>query len=71
MAQAQRLALAQAELSSVSFRSIDFDSVPNPEHDCFTIVRVNSKNYFETSWSLPFSLGSAMSHKVFSRLDLE
>lgn len=71
VAQAQRLALAQAELSSVSFRSIDFDSAPNPDHDCFAIVRVNSKNYFETSWSLPFSLGSAMSHKVFSRLDLE
>ena len=69
--QAQRLALAQAELSSVSFRTIDFDSVPNPQHDCFGIIEVNGQNYFETSWSLPLTVGGAMSHKVFSRLDLQ
>ena len=70
IAQAQRLASARAELSRTSFRTIEFAGAPNPVHDCYTTVSVYGQRMFETSWSLPLTVGSTMRHSVVSRLEL-
>jgi hypothetical protein len=70
IAQAQRIAGVRAELSRQSFRSIDFSGAPNPDHDCYGVVEVNGKRYFETGWTLPLVIGREMRHSVSSRLEL-
>jgi hypothetical protein len=70
VAQAQRLASVQAELSRQSFRTVAFAGAPNPAHDCYSTVEVNNVRYFETGWSLPLGTGSQMRHNLSSRLEL-
>ena len=69
-AQADRIAASLAELSSQSFRTIEFATAPNPMHDGFAVVEVNNVTMFETSWTMGLDTGNEMTHTVVSRLEL-
>lgn len=51
------------------FERVELDTVPDPRHDSYDVIRWNGANWLELSWALPLTEGGSMSHmmrKVYS-----
>jgi hypothetical protein len=40
----------------------ELDTLPDPRHDSYDIIRWQGENWIEVAWTLPFTAGAAMSH---------
>ncbi len=58
--QAARAAYTQATIGT----SVEFDSVCNPLHDTFDVVRFNGRNYLEVAWRLDLIPGGRQHHTL-------
>ena len=64
--QAERLARLMAESAVAQSERVRFDSVPDPVHDCYTLVAVNGVVFREWGWEMDLSTGGLMSHDLVS-----
>jgi hypothetical protein len=62
--QAERLARMAAISASASLGAATFQTVPNPVHDCYTLVAVDGVTYRQLEWSLDLAPGGLMTHRL-------
>lgn len=44
------------------FQRIGINTIPDPRHDAYNVIRWDGANWLELAWSLPLQEGSTMSH---------
>lgn len=63
--QARRMAASLALVDATDYESVVFDALPDPAHDCYSLVDVNGVRYRERQWEMPLRVaGATMRHTV-------
>jgi hypothetical protein len=64
--QAERLARMLAETAVAQSETVRFGAVPDPAHDCYSLVSVDGVVFREWGWQMGLEAGDVMSHQVVS-----
>ena len=64
--QAERLARMLAETAVAQSETVRFGAVPDPTHDCYSLVSVNGVVFREWGWQMGLQAGDVMDHEIVS-----
>ncbi len=59
--QANAIAFTLGQQQTI-FERVEFNTIPDPRHDGYNVIRFEGKNWLEIAWSLPLIEGSSMRH---------